>query len=54
MKSKKYTKRAFIFMNLLSDAPHVFQQFFRITATASNPRITATFSNIRITAFSDY
>ena len=41
-------------INLLSETAHVFEQFFRITATASDTRITATSSDTRITAFSDY
>lgn len=54
MKDKRYLKKIYVMINLLSDLPHVFEQFFRITATASDDRITATSSDLRITAISDY
>lgn len=52
MKSKKYTKKAFVFLRMFGRAPHVFEQIFRITA-AGDDRITAV-GDIRITANSDY
>lgn len=52
MKSRKYTKKGLVFLNILGGLPHVFLQIFRITAVADD-RIT-TASDVRITADSDY